>query len=408
MVARLRVVSRPFYWWIGVLLGLILFGSYGAIATLLPGQEVFGTSPLFQWGLLIATYIFFVVSSTGLCLVSSLGHVFGMEQYKPLGKRAVVLAIVTLVSGFGVIGLDLQHPERLVLGVVFSPSPRSAMWWMGVLYSLYLVFLLIELRGLLTEDSRLARIGGSLAFVTAISAHSTLGAVFGFMISRPYWYGAYLPIYFILSALVSGAALLGIVFFLVDFLGLQGSSSETKGLSRNIGSLLALFLGIEVFFTVWQTITGLYGRVPGQYEATVALVAGPLSVQFWALRVLVGLLLPFALLVIPATKSRAGVFWASVLSLIGILADRIELLEAGQIIPPSAASGLVAFPYAHYSASLAEISIAVGAIAFAALAFTLAERHLPLAEGAKAGHLAMAEELMAVETMLRHGEEAGT
>ena len=127
----------------------------------------------------------------------------------------------------------------------------------------------------------------------------------------------------------------------------------------------------------------MYGHVPGQYEATMALITGPLSIHFWTLKMTIGLLLPFLLLIIPKTRTVSGVLTASVLTFIGIFVDRIELLEAGQIIPPSVVSGVVSFPYAHYTPSFVEISIAVGALGFSALAYSLAEKYIPLAERTK-------------------------
>lgn len=382
MTTRRRVFSRPFYWWIGFLVVLVLFGLYGATRSLPPGlrTETFGTYPPVEWGFLVPTYVFFVVITSGLCLVSSLGHVFGIERYKPIAKRAVMLAFVTLIIGLGCIGLDLgQNPVRVV-GFVLSPNLSSPMWWMGILYSAYLVFLAIELWGLLAERMKVARTAGTLTFVTALSALSTLGFLFGALVARPYWHGPYLPIYFILAALVSAAALLGIVFFLVGALKGGDSGFQTKNLMLDIGTLLALFLGIDIFFTVWQTISGLYGRVPGQYEATMALIAGPLSAQFWTLKVFIGLLLPFLLLVVPRTRTVAGVFAASILTFIGMFVDRIELVETGQIIPPSVVSGVVSFPYAHFTPSLVEISIAVGATGFALLAYSFAERYVNMGQ----------------------------
>ena len=97
------------------------------------------------WGILISTYVFFVVSSTGLCLVSSLGHVFGIKQFELIGKRAIILAILTLLTGFGTIAMELNHPFRMIIWVMLSPNLASPIWWMGTLYGAYLFFMAIFL-----------------------------------------------------------------------------------------------------------------------------------------------------------------------------------------------------------------------------------------------------------------------
>src|SRR5512135_3737322 len=102
----------------GLLTVLIVIGAYGAIRALPPGDEVLGTKPTFEWGLLIMAYVFFAITTSGLCLASSLGTVFGIERFRPLEKRHAILAVLCLVTAFGIIALDLHYPVRMVLGAV--------------------------------------------------------------------------------------------------------------------------------------------------------------------------------------------------------------------------------------------------------------------------------------------------
>ncbi len=389
-LAREEAISfpAPLRRWLLLLGVLMLFGAYGAVRSLPAGAEVYGTTPAFEWSSLIAAYVFFVVTTSGLCLVSSLGHVFGIERFKPVSRRALVLAIIFLATGFGVIGLDLSYPERLAFGVALSPSPHSAMWWMGTLYSIYLVFLLIELFGVIRDDERISKLGATLALGTAVAAPSTLGGVFGVLVSRPYWHDGMVPVYMLITAVVSGAAVLGMVFYLVDRLRLEGAGQEASEVSLALGKVLALGLALVAFFTTWQLITGLYGKVPGASGAAKALLVGPLSPEFWIFRILIGLALPLALLLRSRVVTSGTVFAASCMAFVGIFADRAILVAAGQISPTTAASGIVSPTYASYSPSLTEISIIVGAVAFVAFAYTLAERYFPFREEHSRGHVA--------------------
>ncbi len=61
--------------------------------------------------------------------------------------------------------------------------------------------------------------------------------------------------------------------------------------------------------------------------------------------------------------------------------DRMLFVSAGQIVPRSTMAGTVSYPYAEYSPSLVEIGIMVGAVAFVAFVYTLAERYLDMGEG---------------------------
>ena len=119
-----------------------------------PGWEVFGTTPAFEWGLMIVGYVFFAVMTSGLCLASSLGTVFGIQRFTPFEKRHAILAVLSLTTAFLVIALDLHYPIRMVFGAMLVPSPSSPMWWMGVFYGLYLVVLLVEVWSMFTPTRR--------------------------------------------------------------------------------------------------------------------------------------------------------------------------------------------------------------------------------------------------------------
>jgi Ni/Fe-hydrogenase subunit HybB-like protein len=133
-VAEVRAMPRALRAWFALLLVLLGLAAVAALLALPPGWEVVGTTPSFEWGLLIVGYVFFAITTSGLCLASSLGTVFGIDRFRPLEKRHAILAVLCLVSAFGIIALDLHWPVRLVLGAVLSPSPGSPMWWMGVVY----------------------------------------------------------------------------------------------------------------------------------------------------------------------------------------------------------------------------------------------------------------------------------
>jgi molybdopterin-containing oxidoreductase family membrane subunit len=251
--------------WFALLGAGMLTGLLGVGAVLLHGHaEVYNVTSEIPWGMLIATYIFLVVSSTGLCLASTLGHVFGIEHFEFIGKRAILLAILTLVCGFGAIAMELNHPIRMALYAVISPNFTSAIWWMDAFYGLYLVLLCGEFYFLMKRMKRGAFAMGMLGIIAAVSAHSNLGAAFGL-------HGSFLLIYFIFSALVSGGA---IVSLIVYFNHKESSTPMPRG---TIGKLRALFLTVLIFFVIWKTVPGIYGLPQEKYETTMAVLSGPPS-----------------------------------------------------------------------------------------------------------------------------------
>ena len=104
------------------------------------------------------------------------------------------------------------------------------------------------------------------------------------------------------------------------------------------------------------------------------------------MRVGLGLLVPLLLLLMRRTRTPAGLFAACCLVFVGIVADRVIFVSAGQIYPGTAVSGLVSTPWAEYVPSAVEIAIVLGAFGFLGLSYTLAERYLPMGE--HLGHLA--------------------
>ena len=91
---------------------------------------------------------------------------FGNRDFLPIAKRSVLLALITIVSGFLVIALEIENPIRMVIYLFASPNFSSNIWWMGTLYMLYMIFMAIEFVLLLRESHRVAAFFG---FLTASS-----------------------------------------------------------------------------------------------------------------------------------------------------------------------------------------------------------------------------------------------
>ena len=383
-----------------VLLGIALVGGLAVLTSLLRGHKVMGTTSEVPWGVLIATYVFFVASASGLCIVSSLGHVWGFKLFEPLAKKATFLAVVMLVVGFSVIASELERPFRLVLYAVISPNPTSPIWWMGALYGVYLALLLVELYFLIVDDHHKARLAGTVSFFAAIAAQSNLGAVFGLSHGRPAWYGAFPPLQFIVLAMVSGAALLVLLVYLEDAFSTAdgGLKPENVKLYDGLRQLLALFLVISAFFMVWKVITFVNGGHRHLSEVMQASLTGPFFVSFWLFEIFLGLLLPLVLLLGNKRKSVRAVALAAALPLLGIFVMRFNFVISGQMLslrpllgpsgetmvyqPPFKGSAAGLLPY---TPSIVEVLIVLGAIAAAVLVYSGGQRALKLEPAPEGG-----------------------
>lgn len=347
----------------------------GLHALLIGHEQAYGVTREVPWGLLIATYVFFVVTSTGLCLVSSIGHVFNVETLKPIAKRSVFMAITTIIAGFLVIGFEIENPWRMPIYNMLSPNVTSNIWWMGTLYGAYLFFMVVEFALLQMGRHKQAGLLGLAGVISGVAAHSNLGAVFGLLSGREFWHGPYMPIYFIASAMMSGAA--AIIFFswiAYRANGWQMSEPYKRSLQAT-AKLMALLISVLVFFDCWKVTSGIAGHPPGKYEAVMALINGPYAVNFWVGEVMLGMVLPFVLIMAARAKNLKTLAIASASCLIGIFFMRYDLVVVGQIVPHFHGMGIVGLPeYFSYTPSLHEILVTAGGIGLAGMGFLMGER----------------------------------
>ena len=350
----------------------IAFGLHSIYA----GHEhTFGVTRNVPWGILIAAYVFFVVTSTGLCIVSSVGHVFGFKNFNPIAKRAVFLSIATIVAGFLVIAFEIENSWRMPVGNVVGANITSNIWWMGTLYGAYLFFMMIEFVMLQKEQHRTATMFGLAGLLTGVVAHSNLGAVFGLLNGREFWHGPYMPIYFIASAAMSGCV--AIIFFTI--LAYRANnwkmSDDMKKSMEGVAKFGALMMAVILFFTSWKMITGITGNPPGKYTAMMSLINGPYSVNFWVGEIALGLVIPFILIMATRGRNMGLLFVASLAGMIGIFFMRYDLVIIGQLIPHYHGMGLVDYPEMFtYMPTFHEIIITVAGISFCGLLFLIGEK----------------------------------
>lgn len=361
---------------IGLLGLLTLIGIGAGIHSLYVGHEhTFGVSREVPWGSLIAAYVFFVVTSTGLCIVSSVGHVFGFENFNPIAKRAVFLSIATIVAGFLVIAFEIENSWRMPVGNVIGANATSNIWWMGTLYGAYLFFMMIEFIMLQQNNHKIATAFGLAGLLTGVVAHSNLGAVFGLLNGREFWHGPYMPIYFIASAAMSGCV--AIIFFTyLAYLANGWKMSEKMKVSlEGVAKMGALMMAVILFFTSWKMIAGVTGHPPGKYAAMQALLTGPYAVNFWIGEVGMGMLLPFVIIMAVRGKNMNALFAASLSGMIGIYFMRYDLVIVGQLVPHFHGMGLVDYPeLLTYSPSLHENLVVLGGVAFCGMFFMIGEK----------------------------------
>ncbi|OQX73185.1 MAG: molybdopterin oxidoreductase [Campylobacteraceae bacterium 4484_4] len=337
----------------------------GVATYLAHGHHAYNVTREHPWGLLIAVYIFFVVSSTGLCIVGSLGDVFGFKDYMMISKRAIFGSIVTILAGFAVIAFEIGHPVRMMIYNVLTPGLTSAIWWMGTLYGLYLTFMIIEFVFLLKHDMKSAKIFGLIGLLVGLAAHSNLGGVFGFLNSRTISNGVFYPTYFILTAFITG---IFIAFIMMGFRYNLKFDEKTTKMLTNLAKIQGLLISILIFFVTWKFLTDIYGGMPNRADVAKHILG---SAPFWT-EVILAMIIPLIVILKSGGRNVTGMFWASLSGMIGIFFMRYNLVHDTQLkplqmlkireyqLPPE---------WVHYFPSATEIMISLGGLGICLLLY---------------------------------------
>lgn len=353
-------------------IGLLGVFVAGATYYFIHGHHAFNVTRQHPWGLLIAMYVFFVVSSTGLCIISSIGHVFGVKEFQIIGKRAIAGAIITLLSGFAVIALEVGHPITMLIYNVLTPGFTSAIWWMGTLYGVYLIFITLEFFFLTVKVShKFSKIFGIGGLLAGLAAHSNLGAVFGFLVSRPTANGVFYPVYFILSAMITGCYLIYIIY---GFKYRNNYPQDVKAMLLKLNKILGMLLAILIFFEGWKIITALYGTMPERAETILHVIKSPTFIYG---EVLLGMLIPFFIILFSNATAIKPMVFASLSGMIGIFFMRYDLVHDTLIYPMATlkrSEYQLPPTFIEYFPSATEFAIGFGGIGITLFLFYLAEK----------------------------------
>jgi Ni/Fe-hydrogenase subunit HybB-like protein len=322
------------------------------------------------WSLMIVLYPYITGLVAGAFIVSSLYHVFGDKDLKPVANMALVGALCFILFCMTPLLFHLGKPFRC-FNIMFTPNLQSAMSAFGYICFFYMGVLLVEIwlvfrrdiieqakEGFLLKrlfytvlalgvtdisDESLAldkKIIGVLATIGIPSAcvlHGYVGFIFGAIKSNPWWSTPLMPIIFLLSAIVSGIAVLILLYIFI---------MNVKGKEVNAQCVKALCKYFWAFLIFDVTMEGLEVLSMG-YEAEEAwgiisqLLTGKLAFSFIWIQVLIGSLIPLVVLGIISLKKlkdKTMIFLASVSSaliLVQVFAMRWNVVIGGQLFSKS-------------------------------------------------------------------------
>ncbi len=368
-----------YFAWLVVLGFAIIAGLVTALKLFIQGHGAFNANDVLLWTLPLGVYIFLALTSSGLTLLSALPLVFGIKKYELIAKRIIFLSIATLIGAFVSIGLELGSVHHTIY-FILSPNFSSPIWWMGAIYGLELVILIVKFWKMHKGDwhSGFSKALGGGSFFLALVAALMIGAIFGITESRVTYFGPFMPIYSLLMAILSGLSL----FILYSMIYHKATQEQVSGEHATLyNELMKIFMyvtGTVVLFTMLKFAIESATTIPEflvyhQFEHAFG------TWRVFHTEVIFGLFLPFILLLIPSVRSAvAGKILISALVFGGTLAMHMEILLAGQSRPigPKAEH----YPeFISYFPTVWEWLVFVFAVAVMLLLYTLGERYLKLA-----------------------------
>lgn len=356
---------------IAVLLGAFIAAAGGAVLYIEHfGHIVTGMTNQIIWGLPHVFAIFLIVAASGALNVASIASVFGKTPYKPLARMSGLLAISLLAGGLAILVLDLGRPERLVIAMT-RYNFSSIFAWNIYLYNGFFVvvaaYLFVQMARAMPYS--VVRVVGTIAFLWRLALTTGTGSIFGWLVARPAYDAAVMAPLFIVMSFAFGLA----IFILVTRFAchLSGRRFGDRLMNR-LGRLLGIFAALVLYFTAVQHLTNLYAAEHAGIEDFILRSGGLYTRLFWIPQVLIGGVLPIALVFHPTGGAKpASTLVASVLVILGGFAQVYVIVIGGQAFPLDIFPGYdVSSSFADgrisaYSASYPEWLLGLGGIALA-------------------------------------------
>ncbi len=356
-----------FTFWKGVAVFLM---AAGAVATVWRYSQGLGPSTnltdTFPWGLWIGFDILVGVGlAAGGFTIAATVYIFNIERFRPILRPTILTAFLGYLLVIAGLMVDLGRPWAIWHALIYW-NPQSVMFEVAWCVMLYTTVLALEFSPVVLERFKLQR---ALKVIKAITIplvvlgvilstlhQSSLGSLFLIIPGRmhPLWYSEIIPFLFIISCVAAGLAMTIFESFL---------SSRAFGRDIEMPLLSELARVIVVVLAVYFTV-----RVQDLMTRDALGYAFELNYQsvLFAGEIVLGVLVPFFLLLSARIRnSKAGLFYSSVLVILGFVAHRIN----------TAITSMEQYPGRMYVPSWQELMITAGLVAFGFTAFAFVARY---------------------------------
>ena len=324
-----------------------------------------------QWSVLIVLYPFLTGLVAGAFILASLERVFQVEAVKPTYRLALLTALSFLVVAPLPLQLHLGHPERSY-EMYLTPHRTSAMAMFGFVYLWYLMAVLVleiwldyrreivvlsqSSRGWKRAIYRVMTLGSTnvseralaidekagwlitvIGIPSAFLLHGYVGFIFGSVKANPWWSTPLMPVVFIFSAMVSGIALVMLLYMLVTWA--RRRAIDMKCVDTIARYLFYIFV-IDFSLEMLDLIHRIY-EADESFRSLDFMVHSKLYLSHIVVQIALGTITPIALLALTQVLklrevARTRIYAAAgCLTLIGIFAMRWNVVIGGQLFSKS-------------------------------------------------------------------------
>lgn len=359
------------------------------------------------WGMPLVLYPYISGLVAGSFIVATLSKVFGMKKFEPLAKIGVALTFVFLICAAIAPLAEATMRSRWWELYTRDHIPYSPLGFFIVIWMLYIILVLIELYVIFRPDNiQLAQYGqgwrrgwhkfltlgsrdtsaaamhrdhtllvvlSAIGILLAFIFHGYVGFVFGALKARPLWSNPLMMPMFIMSAIVSGVALMILAYEVIE--SRLGSGKIDREIVDGLMKLMMWLIFVDLFLDIVDLVNAgvsAYTSLP-VYQGFSKLFFfpdGQLAVSYWVIQL--GFLV-VAMLMCFVPKMRRSILWssvASVLVMISVFAMRFNTVIGGEM-QPKVSQGLVRYQFPMFGLDSLQVTIGIFAIALTLICLVL-------------------------------------
>ena len=324
-----------------------------------------------HWGILIVLYPYLTGLVAGAFILASLVKVFNVKELQPTYRLAMLTAMAFLIVAPLPLLAHLGHPER-AYEILITPNSTSAMAMFGFVYAWYLMAVLCleiwfeyrrdiilwaqketgikkwihKIISLFSKDisekailfdKKWVKIVTIIGIPSAFLLHGYVGFIFGSIKANPWWSSVLMPIVFLFSAIVSGIAMVLILYMIIT--PIRGKQLDILCLDK-LASYLFYVMIIDFSLEALDFVHRVY-ESEESIKILAYLVSNKLFISLVVIQLFMGMLIPLAMIALikimksPSDLKKMVYFISAILVQVGIFSTRWNIVIGGQLFSKS-------------------------------------------------------------------------